>query len=39
VGEPEAAIGLELAFDRLIELTAKRNADFYVAVDGNLRPV
>lgn len=30
-------MNLELIFDHLIELVAKRNADFYEAIDGELK--
>lgn len=36
VGDPAKPIPLELAFDRLIELVVRRNADFYEAVKGQL---
>jgi hypothetical protein len=39
VGEPEEPTPLNGAFDHLIELVGKRNADFYEVVEGNLRPV
>ena len=37
VGHPPKTMALSAAFDELIELVAKRNADFYEAVEGNLR--
>lgn len=39
VGDGAHPIPLALAFDSLIEMVAKRNADFYEAVNGDLKPV
>lgn len=39
VGDPVHPIPLELVFDRLVELVAKRNADFYEAIEGELKKV
>lgn len=39
VGDGVHPMPLELAFDGLIEMVARRNADFYEATDGELRHV
>lgn len=36
VGDPAGPVPLELAFDHLVGLVVKRNADFYEAVNGEL---
>lgn len=37
VGDPVHPIPLELVFDRLVDLVAQRNADFYEAIEGELK--